>query len=109
MSHRVITQTDMKNKDLAIQAAKDAGITATEQGKDSLRFSGGGMNNAVLDLSTGRITGDSDYGHTSEKLGMLRQNYGEAAYRQECLRQGVSIESRTVQGNGDVVLMWSAG
>jgi hypothetical protein len=97
MSHRVTTETDIKNKALALQACKTAGITAVEAGADTLRFTSGKLANATLDLRSGRITGDTDYGHTHEALGSLRQAYGEATYRQELLKQGASVESRTVE------------
>lgn len=109
MSHRVTTETEIKDKALAIAALKTAGISYVEQGNDVLRFTSGRMANASLDLRTGRITGDTDYGHTQDGLGVLRQNYGEAKYRQECLKQGVSIESREVDREGNIILMWSAG
>lgn len=109
MSHRVTTDTEIKDKALAIQACKTAGISYTEQGNDVIRFTSGGLQNATLDLRSGRITGDTDYGHTQDKLGALRQAYGEAKYRYECQKQGISIESRQTEKNGDIVLMWSMG
>jgi hypothetical protein len=109
MSHRVTTDTEIKDKTLAIQACKTAGISYVEQGNDSLRFTSGKLNNATLDLRSGRITGDSDYGHTSEALGVLKQAYGESKYRQECMKQGISIESRVVDQQGNIVLMCAMG
>jgi uncharacterized protein (DUF1499 family) len=109
MSHRVTTQTDMKNKDYVVQACKSAGISYVEAGKDLIRFTSGGVQNAVLNLRTGEISGDTDYGHTRDKLGALRQAYGEAAYRAECLKQGITVEDRQVDREGNVVLMWSMG
>lgn len=109
MSHRVTTETEIKDKTLALQAAKTMGITAVENGKDSLRFTSGPLANSYLDLRTGRITGDTDYGHSASSLGALTQAYGEAKYRQECLRQGISIESREIDREGRIVLMCSMG
>ncbi len=108
MSHRVTTETEIKDKALLTQAAKSANITFTEHG-DTIRFTSGALANATLDLRTGRITGDSDYGHTSSGLGVLRQAYGEAKYKMECARQGIQIESRSVDREGNVVLMCSMG
>lgn len=101
MSHRVTTETNMTEKDVVLKVAKAQGITATESG-NSIRFSGGKLNNAMLDTKTGRISGDTDYGHTESALGVLRQAYSEELYRRECLKQGIQIESRTVlaQHNG---------
>ncbi len=108
MSHRVTTETQMKDKHLAAAACKAAGVQYTEQG-DTFRFTGGKLNNATLDLKTGRITGDTDYGHTTETLGALRQHYGEAMFKQESIKNGVSIESRTVNAAGEIILMWARG
>jgi hypothetical protein len=109
MSHRVTTETEIKDKALLMQACKTAGITFADHGNDHVRFTSGKLSNAVLDLRTGRITGDTDYGHTESGLGVLRQAYGEAKYKDECHRQGISIESRTVDKNGDIILMCSMG
>lgn len=101
MSHRVTTETNLTEKDVVLKVAKNQGIGCSESGT-SIRFTGGKLNNAVLDTRTGRITGDTDYGHTESALGMLRQAYSEELYRRECLKQGIQIESRTVlsQHNG---------
>jgi hypothetical protein len=109
MSHRVTTQTEIKDKTLAIQAIKGAKLQYREVGNDQLVITSGGMNNATIDLRTGVISGDSDYGHDKENLGVLRQHYSEAKFRAESLKNGVSIESRVVEKNGDVVLMWATG
>jgi hypothetical protein len=108
MSRRVTTQSEMKEKALVAQACKAQNISYTEHG-DTIRFTSGGLNGAILDLRTGNITGDSDYGHTTGVLGSLRQAYGEAKYRKECLKQGVTIESRTMNKQGDIVLLCSYG
>jgi len=96
----------MKDKSLAIAAIKAAGLGYTEVG-NTIRFNSGRMANATLDLTTGDISGDTDYGHTQDVLGALRQNYGEAKFKQECNKQGIMIESRQVEKNGDIVLMWA--
>jgi hypothetical protein len=109
MSHRVTTETEIKDKVLLTQACKSANITFTEMGHEQIRFTSGALSNATLDLKTGRITGDSDYGHTSSGLSALKQAYGEAKYKGECARQGISIESRTVDREGNIILMCSMG
>jgi hypothetical protein len=108
MSHRVTTDTEIKDRVLLTQAAKSAGVTFTEHGS-TIRFTSGPLASATLDLSTGRITGDSDYGHTSSGLGVLKQHYGEAKYKAECSRQGIQIESRSLDREGNIVLMCSMG
>ena len=91
MSRRVTTKTEMKDKALALQACKKEGIGVVEQG-DSLRFTSGRLNGAVLDLGSGQITGDSDYYGGGNALGTLRQSYSEAKCRNEYMKQGISIE-----------------
>ena len=108
MSHRVTTETEIKDKAILAQACKTAGQNYVDQGQ-SIRFTGGKLNNAVLDLKTGRITGDTDYGHTESGLSGLKQAYGEALYRNECGVQGIQIESRSVNEAGEIVLMCSMG
>lgn len=104
MSHRVTTDTEIKDKTLAIQVLNQAGIQFQDQG-NSLTILSGPMRNATLNLTTGRVSGDTDHGHNEKVLGALRQSYGEAKYRSECHRQGIQIESRTVDREGNVILM----
>lgn len=107
MSHRVTTKTEMKDLALVQEAAKAAGVTCTANG-DIVTFTGGALRGAILDLKTGNITGDSDYGHTSDVLGALRQGYAEAGIRAHYLKNGGYVESRQVVGE-DVVLICSIG
>ena len=109
MSHRVTTETEMKDKAILAQACKTAGINFVDQGANQIRFTGGDLNNAVLDLRTGNISGDTDWGHTKAKLDSLKQTYGETMYRAECMSQGIQIESRTVNKAGEIVLTCSMG
>jgi hypothetical protein len=109
MSHRVTTETEMKDARLLAQAAKTAGVTFTESSGGLIHFTGGLLGGAILNLKTGQVSGDSDYGHTTEVLGGLRQAYGEAKYKAECIRQGIQIESRTVDREGNIVLMCAMG
>ena len=104
MSHRVTTQTEIKDKRLAMEALKKAGMTFVENG-DSLRITSGRLSNATIDLRTGSISGDTDYGHSATVLREVIQAYGEAKYRQECQRQGIQVESRSVDQKGNVVLL----
>ena len=108
MSHRVTTQTEIKDKALAMQAAKAAGIGVIDDG-NYLRFTSGALSHAILDLRTGQITGDTDYGHTTDKLSGLKLHYSEAKYKLECVRQGIMVESRTVTKDGEVELICAMG
>ena len=107
MSHRVTTKTEIKDKAIALQAAKTADIGVIDDGS-YLRFTGGALNNAVLDLKTGQITGDTDYGHTSEKLTSFVMYYNEAKSKVELAKQGIIVESREVN-NGEITLYCAMG
>lgn len=104
MSHRVTTQTEIKDKEIAINALQLAKMSYEDSG-DNLRITSGDLRNAVIDLNTGLISGDTDYRHNPEKLGALRQFYGEAKYRAECLKTGISITGRELDKEGNIVLM----
>jgi hypothetical protein len=104
MSHRVTVQTEIKDRALAIEALKSVGVQYREQG-EVLHLTSGGYENATINLKSGQVLGDTDWGHNASKLGLLRQAYSEAKFRQESFRQGVSITSRTVDKDGNVVLM----
>jgi len=105
MSHRVTTETEMTDRTLVKSACKQQGVNFTESG-DTMHFTGGPLNGATLNLKTGQITGDTDYGHSRASLGALKQAYGEAKYLFECQKQGIQVESRTVDTKtGDIILM----
>lgn len=106
MSHRVSTKTEIKEKDLAIQALKAAGWGYNEQG-NTLYITTGPMARSTIDLKTGTVTGDSDW-HSRDTLGALRQHYSEAKVREQALKTGATIESREVLKNGDVRLVLTA-
>jgi hypothetical protein len=105
MSHRVTVETEIKDKELAIQALKKAGVSYSEGG-NTLTITSGPMRHCSIDLTSGRITGDTDQGHTREVLGLLRQNYAEAKWRLEAHREGIEVQ-QTLQENGNIILMWS--
>jgi hypothetical protein len=105
MSHRVTSKTCIKNKALAISALKIAGMSYQEQG-NSLQITSGKARRAVINLTTGDITGDSDL-HSVDTLGALRQNYSEAEVIQTNMVQGHSKESREVMQDGRVRLVYT--
>ena len=108
MSHRVTTQTEIKDKDIAKKALTAAKMDFRESGH-ILNIMSGPMAGAHIDLSTGEVVGDTD-AHNKGTLGLLRQQYGEQKYRAECVKQGVMVESRTVdQKTGDIILMCAMG
>jgi hypothetical protein len=104
MSRRVTTRTEIKDKDLAKDALKIAGFSYRDEG-NTLLITSGKLANARIDLTTGTVSGDSDYRHSEEAMGELRRHYGEAKYTLECRRQGITIESRTVNRAGEVELV----
>ena len=105
MSHRVTTETEMTDANLVANAMQAAGIEFTVQ-KRNVVFSDGDAK-AILNLKTGRLTYPT--GAIPEKLGLLKQLYAEAIYRAGCERQGITIESRSVDKDGNIVLMCSVG
>lgn len=104
MSHRVTTKTEIKDADLAKSALQQAGYSFTEQGSN-LFITSGDLRNATINLQTGDVTGDTDYGHRADAFGALRQFYSEAKYKKELARNGGYIDQRTVDREGNIVLM----
>ena len=98
----------MTDGQLAKQALDAAGIAYTQNG-NILNLTSGNFRNAQLDLTTGVISGDSDYGHTEAKFGVLHQHYSEAKVKQEFLQAGGMLDTREVDQEGNVVLMWNVG
>jgi hypothetical protein len=105
MSRRIENQTNITDKDLALRALTAAGMEHQVQG-DRIYIKSGAMAGATVDLRTGMVSGDSDFGHTEDSLGVLRQYYSEALFKRECGRQGTVIDQRRVEANGDIVLNW---
>lgn len=109
MSHRVTTQTEIKDKEIAKKALTAAKIDFRESGDFILNIMSGPMSGSHIDLRSGEVVGDTDV-HNQDTLGMLRQVYGEQKYRSECMKQGVMIESRRVDAKtGDIILMCAMG
>lgn len=112
MSHRIATQTQIKDKDLAKKAIQAAGYSFTEQGATQLRITSGPLQNATVNLTTGEVVGDTDM-HRSETLGSLRKFYTEAAHVREIQRNGHTIETRDIlaerNGHKNVIRMICQG
>lgn len=108
MSKRIYNKADMKDRALAIQALQQAGMAFEESG-GVIYIQSGPMANSRIELATGEVVGDSDFGHTSESLGVLRLHYAEAKVRQDYAKTGTAIDSREVTSEGDIVLMWHMG
>ena len=109
MSHRVTVQTEIKDKACAIDALKSAKCRFEESG-DTIRVTSGQWSNVTINLKTGEVSGDTDYrGHTAANLGLLRQNYAEAKYLSEVRKVGGTVDSRTTDEQGNVIMMVSIG
>ena len=104
MSKRITTKTDIKDKGFAIQALKNAGLAYEEMGDTMLHIKSGDLANATIDLTTGTISGDTDY-HRKEVLGTLRKHYSEVKFRHEASREGVQIKQRIEQKDGSIKLV----
>ncbi len=102
MSHRITTKTEIKDKAIAIKACQASGWQYNERG-ESLFITSGPMKGADVNFRTGEIGGDSDYVSRGD-LGALSQPYAEAGLRDYAQKSGITISSRTVESNGDVVL-----
>lgn len=105
MSRIIQLQTEMTDLNLATTALESAGIAYTVNG-DIIRMLSGDLNNATIDLKSGRISGDSDFKHTSYKFGMLRQHYSEAQVREAYAKEGTQVDERATDTEGNIVLMW---
>jgi hypothetical protein len=97
MSYRITKQTQITDEKLAAEALRLAGMSFTKQG-NSLRITSGRLSGAHIDLKTGMVTGDSDFGgHSEQAFGLLRQYYGEAMCRDVALKQGVTVGERQIE------------
>jgi hypothetical protein len=104
MSHRVTTKTSITNNDYAIAALAKAGFTHKSTGASKLEVRKG-SSVGDLDLTTGEITGDTDRWKAGD-FDLLSQAYAEEAYVSELRRQGASIQERTVDTEGNIVIVY---
>jgi hypothetical protein len=104
MSHRLTIETKITNREAAEAALNQANIKFDSAG-DSLYLKTGQYKNTEINLKTGAVTSDTDYIDRG-KLGLLRQFYAEAIYRQECAIEGIQILNRQeVVENGETVII----
>ena len=94
MSHRVTFKSKMTDKELCKTALETTKHTFDERG-DVLTITSGALTRATINTKTGVIESDSDW-HRQEQLGVLRQAYSEAQFRQAAFRKGASIQGRSV-------------
>ena len=105
MSRRVTNNVKMTDKNLAKDAIKLAGCSYREEG-NTLVITSGAYANSRVNLTTGEITGDSDYNHSEESLGKIQRNYSEARLNEEIRIKGWQIQSRNVLRNEDVEVVY---
>jgi hypothetical protein len=103
MGEQVTVETEMKDATILTTALQATGMTS-KIGKRKAVLSDGEAT-ASLDFKTGRLTYRA--GPMAGKIGRLRQLYAEAGYRAECERRGITVEGRTVDKDGNIVLMCS--
>lgn len=103
MGHRVATETELTDAGLVEGVLRAAGFKFTRK-RDTFVITVDGIT-ATLHVRTGRLTSESV--EMPKTFGVLRQLYGEAKYRAACERQGITIEGRTIDKDGNIVLMCS--
>lgn len=101
---RTTTETELRDAALVEIALRAAGFTFTREGEAFDIAAPEGIR-ARLDLRTGRLFSDS--AEMPKKFCVLRQHYAEARYRAECESLGIKIEARTVDREGNIILMCS--
>lgn len=84
----------MTDKELCKTALENTKHAFSENG-DVLTITSGTLTRATINTKSGVIESDSDW-HSQDQLGVLRQAYSEAQFRQAAFRKGASIRSRDV-------------
>lgn len=105
MSRRISKKLNITDRELAKDALHLADCRFQEHG-NSLFVTSGVLCNASVNLETGEISGDSDYGHSEATFGVLRQYYAEAELRREYAKNGTTIDEKQTDEEGSIVLMW---
>ena len=101
MSKRITARTSIKDKNLAIDALKNAGYSYRDEG-GALCITSGNLVNARINLATGEVSGDSDYRHDAKTMLRLQQAYAEAEFNHKLHLRGGTVESRVVTDTGEV-------
>ena len=104
MSKRITTKTSMKDKELAKRGLNLAKIAFCEDG-NRLRIADGRFRGVYLNTLTGEIVSDSDFDLKDADFNPIRQAYSEALCHKRAQIDGIQIEERTVEHNGDIVLL----
>lgn len=105
MSRRVTTKTEITNEEHFLQAcSKIQGVRTEKIGSDSYTIQVG-RSVGMINLKSGDIDGDSDAFQPND-INRIRQGYAEEVYTWNLRRQGATIQSRTVNSSGEVVLLF---
>lgn len=104
MSKRVTTDTEIKDRSIALDAFKSCGLHFQETSPTTFEIRAG-RSVGMLDLRTGQIVGD-DMSFQKKDFEALKQHYAEEKYVWELRQQGATIHSREVNEQGDIVLMY---
>ncbi len=103
MSHRVDFKSDITDADLLKKTLVRLRIPEYRVVGKVFSFTGGPYGGATIDLSTGLISGDSDWIH--DKLKLIHQVYSEEQVLEKIRLQGASIENRSVNEEGSVIIL----
>lgn len=104
MSKRVTTETEIKDRSIAMDAFRAANVQAREITADTFEVRAG-RSVGTLNLRTGQIVGD-DMSFTAKDFEPLKQHYAERKYLWELTQRGASVHSRNVEQNGDIVIVY---
>jgi hypothetical protein len=104
MSHRVTTQTQMNDRVHAAAAFTKAKISHKDLGNGKFSLTAG-RSQGVLDIGTGEIVGDGDRWNESD-FNVLKQAYAEEVFTSELRRQGATVQSRDVDKEGNIVILY---
>lgn len=104
MSKRITVDTQMTNNDAVVRALEKMGVAYQVHGK-SFTFTQGAIPRGSLDTQTGVLTTDDMWGK-AEQFNPLRQSYSEIVCLDDYQKEGVVVDERIVEHNGDIVLMW---
>lgn len=103
MSHRVVSNTNITDAATASRALTKKGWAYSQssdsQGRPQIRVTSGPMSGALIDLSTGKVEGDTDFhGYDGSALSSLDQAYGEEQILMNIEAQGGYVVSRELVG-----------
>lgn len=109
MSRRVTLQTKLQNGDILKAALTKANCTYSQEGSNYIRITSGEFRNVMVNLTTGDVSGDSDYRHTEQLLSRLNVVYNEELTMREANMEGAMLTNRQEMKNGEVVLTFNRG